>query len=249
MAGLRVWLLALTLGLCWAVVDVPRASAATACPHPQVNPPSNYFDGFYQRGRPEWRFIGSSSYIVVQDGALCTGLGGIGNFTNSWVMIAGSGANYDWGQVGFERTSGYAPQTLRWFAQFADDGRLSTRYSTGSVTNQIGVRHAFRVLWSAACNCLEARIDQFVWFRSNFNPKIRWNAQPWSPQFFAETGHLQTDVPGRSATRTQWSAMGAQRLDNGQLMGMPCILSGENQNPSRWGIAAAGCTSFSVWTK
>ena len=243
---LRAWIIALALAACWGVVQPPAASAAGRC-----SGPGNYFDGYYQNGRPEWRFTGASAYIVVRDGVRCTGDSSLANFSNSWVMIAGSGMR-DWGQVGFERSapSAAAGSNLRWFAQFSSVDGLATRYSTSSVSSQIGIRHTFRVLYNASCRCLQANIDTTTgWYTSPFDPKADWGGQPWSPQFFAETGYLQADVPGRATTRTSFSALGAQRLDSGALVGMPCILSGANANPSRWGRSASSCRAFDVWTK
>lgn len=243
MRQVRAVVLTLVLVCCWGLIGASPATAAGQC----SGSGGNYFNGYYQNGRPEWKFTGASSYIVVRDGANCTGVNGAGNFTNAWVMIAGPGSR-DWGQVGFERTAGF--NGLRWFAQFSSNGGLATRYSTGSVNNQIGVRHTFRVLYYADCRCLRANIDGSVgWYSSSFDPKQVWGAQPWSPQFFAETGYLQSDVPGRQSTPTAYSALGAQRFDNGQLMGMPCILSAATDNPSRWGRTSSSCTAFTVWTK
>jgi hypothetical protein len=241
-AGLLAAAMTLALVAAWCLIGTTPAHAAGVC----SGVGSNYFNGYYQNGKPQYQFTGASSYIVVRDGVNCSGASGTGNFTNAWVMIAGPGLQ-DWGQVGFERTAG---QTLRWFSQFSYDGGLTTRYSTHTVTNQIGVRHAFRVLYYADCRCLRANIDGSVgWFRSSFDPKREWGAQPWSPQFFAETGYLQSDVPGRASTPTAYTALGAQRLSDGRLVGMPCILSAATDNPSRWGRAASSCTAFNVWTK
>ena len=244
--GVRAWVIAVALVACWGIIQPPAASAAGRCSRP-----GNYFDGYYQNGRPEWRFTGASAWIVVRDGARCTGDNSLANFSNAWVMIAGSGMQ-DWGQVGFERsaTSTAAGSKLRWFSQFSSADGLATRYSTYSVSSQIGVRHTFRVLYNPSCRCLQANIDSTTgWYASPFDPKADWGGQPWSPQFLAESGYLQADIPGRATTRTSFSALGAQRLDNGALVGMPCILSGANDNPSRWGRSASGCTAFDVWTK
>lgn len=214
---MRAWLLALALAVCWCVTQPPApASAAGTCSGTR----SNYFDGYFQNGRPEWRFTGASAYIVVRDGARCAGDRGTGNFSNAWVMIAGSGLR-DWGQVGFERSalSSTSGSGLRWFSQFGSADGLATRYSSSSVAGEVGVRHAFRVLYNASCRCLQANIDsQTGWYTSPFDPKADWGPQPWSPQFLAETGYLPADVPGRAGTPTSFSALGAQRLDDGRLV-------------------------------
>jgi len=246
--------LLLVLAAAHLTLSAPPASAAGTC----SGQPSNYFDGFFQNGKPTYQYEGASSYIVVRDAANCTGDATVGNFTNSWVMIASNvtSADYNgWGQVGFERTANSPTRSLRWFSQFYDGYyTLETRYSTFSVNNQLGVRHAFRVLWNESCRCLRATIDNTLWAESSFNPfaypsESNWGPQPWSPQFLAETGYLQSDVPGRATTRTRWSGLGAQRVSDDRLVLMPCILSGANDNPTRWGRQAQSCTAFEVWTR
>jgi hypothetical protein len=238
----------LALALCWCVAQpLAPASAAGTC----RSRSGNYFDGYYQNGRPDWTFTGASSYIVVRDGARCAGDTGTRNFSNAWVMIAGSG-DRDWGQVGFERSalSSVSRSNLRWFSQFSSADGLATKYSPSSVAAEVGIRHTFRVLYDASCRCLRANIDGSVgWYSSPFDPKADWGPQPWSPQFMAETGYLEADVPGRPGTPTSFSGLGAQRLDNGRLVSMPCILTGANDNPTRWGRSASSCTAFGVWTK
>lgn len=244
--------LALALLLFAAVLHASVATRPAAAAGPCAGIRSNYFDGYYQPGR-NYAYEGASAYMVVRDGKVCTGIRDIGNFTNAWVMIAGNlGADYNgWGQVGFERTSGFP---LRWFSQFYDGyNSLETRYSTFSVNTQAGVRHAFRTLWNESCRCLQATIDSTTWAVSSFNPfaypaESNWGPQPWSPQFLAETGYLQADVPGLAASPTRWSAVGVQRVSDDRLQLVPCILSGANDNPTRWKRRASSCTSFDVWT-
>jgi hypothetical protein len=238
-----------------AVVALPTtattpAAAAGVCGGTR----GNYFNGYFQDGKPNYQFEGSSGYIVVRDGANCTGDTSIGNFSNAWLMIASNlGAPYNgWGQVGFERTAGFP---LRWFSQFYDGYKaLETRYSTFPVSNQIGVRHTFRVLWYESCLCLRATIDSTTWAESDFNPfaypaESNWGPQAWSPQFLAEAGYLQSDVPGTPAARTRFSSLGAQRVSDDRLILMPCVLSGTTDNPTRWARQASSCNAFDVWTK
>ncbi len=227
--------------LALTVVSPVSAHAAGACGGSQ----GSRFNGYYQNGHPEYNWEGSSTYIVVRDGANCSGVTNIGNFTNAWVMIAGSNAN-DWAQVGFERTSGH---TLRWFSQFNDGrGNLATRYSTFGVTNQIGVRHTFRVLWNATDHHEHATIDTTTWAVSSFDPFANWGPLPWSPQYLEETGYAQTDVPGTAGGKVAYTGMGAQKLDD-SLVSIPCILSGADDVPTRWAHQASGCTGFTAWTK
>lgn len=228
------------------VLVVPPANAAGTC-----GTKGNYFDGFGGYN-PNWRYEGVSGYIVVQDTFICTGATGISNFANAWIMIQGS-RDYEWAQVGFERTSGYS---LRWFSQFSDgENAFDTRYSTFSIISERGVRHKFRVVWSLSCGtvggaCFRAYIDDNNWDSSVFNPYYmnEWGPLPWIPQYTAEMGHRESDVPGNGSNRTDFTGIGAQRVSDNQLELLPCGLTGRNDNSGRWDRDVVTCQAFSVWT-
>jgi hypothetical protein len=227
-----------TLGVLWA----DPAAAAGTCSGTNTN----FFDGYYQIDHPEHPYEGASTFIVVRDGAVCSGVVDSNNFLGGWVMIASGTQGQGYGQVGFDR---YAGTTLKWFAEFNDGlGHVADRFSTFSVTNQVGVQHTFRVLWTPACACLHANIDTTNWLNSTFNPFfVGWGPQPWSPQFMDEATWLQTDVPGTPSARTSFSGMGAQRLSDDIIESMPCILSSLNSS-SRWSHSASSCTAVTLWT-
>lgn len=169
------------------------------------------------------------------------------NFTNAWVMIAGS-TQTGYSQVGFERTYGFP---LRWFSQESGGGFVYTTYSNFNVGSEIGVQHTFRVLWIASCVCLRTYIDTTFWSQAPFNPFFAssgWGPRPWRPQFFEETGHTATDVPGQPAARTNFSALGAQRVSDHVVVQMPCTMT-LLQNSSRWRLAATACDAFAGWTE
>jgi hypothetical protein len=228
------------------------ANAARAC----SGSATSYFDGFYYSAsaHPGYNYEGVSGYIRVRDAAICTGSGNAGNPSTSWVMIAGSNADhYDWSQVGFIRRGG---DTLRWFSQHGwysgGNNHLTTRFSTLSVIDQIGVQHTFRVLWSASCLCNRAYIDTTLWSSSPFNPFVDaesgWGPTPFSPQFAGETKDLNSDITGQPSVHTAFSALGAQRYSDDVLEPLPCIMTGANSNPSRWGRSSSRCDAFDIWT-
>jgi hypothetical protein len=197
---------------------------------------------------PEYRYEGVSAYLTPRASGLCTGVGGIGNFSGASIMIAeiGSGGSY-WAQVGYERNALYSG--YRWFSQFRSDAGAETWYSPGSQTDQLGVRHTFRVLWTKTCACFQASIDGIVVGRSSFNPFVDWPTDlPWAPQFFAETGWLESDVPGSPSNRLPFNSLGAQRYLDDVVEPMPCTMYSFNDNPARWGQASTNCQNFALWT-
>jgi hypothetical protein len=90
----------------------------------------------------------------------------------------GGASSNGYGQVGFERDAG---STLRWFSAFNPTGASNaevTRFSAFGVTDQIGVRHIFRVLYVTTCHCLHAYIDLTDWDSSLWSPYSYFGSFP-----------------------------------------------------------------------
>lgn len=229
-------------------VAIPATEAlAVSC----VGSGTNLFDGYFQVGHPEHPYEGASAYMVVRDGQNCSGRSNA--FVSDWIMIAaGPSPHNGWGQVGFTKDVDMSNQ-LRWFSQFWDGtgSDYIERDSTFIITNQIGVRHTFRVLWTYSCYCLVATIDTTTWDKSGFNPyssqESNWGPQPWSPQFNAESFYLESNVPGFLEDPVAISALGAQRAGDDQLESMPCILRVRSDS-SHWHHQAISCTAVYLWT-
>lgn len=227
------------------LVSVGEQAAADFC----ANGPGNYFIGYNHNTSSGWDFEGASGYIVVRDATLCAAAP-TANSSSAWVMIASADGNRGQGyaQSGFARTTGGSGNGLRWFSEQYAQGVWApeTRYSYLEVGNQIGVRHAFRELWSARCSCVQMYIDSTLWSYTHFDPKVVW-LRPSQPEFYGETWYVEDGVPGTPNAVTAFSALGAQ-VSDGTLMPMPCTLLFHQQSPY-WSHAAHGCDAFDIWTE
>ncbi|WP_116066511.1 hypothetical protein [Asanoa ferruginea] len=176
-------------------------------------------------------------------------------------MMIGSRVSGSYAQVGYiisadHTASGGQPATpvgLRWFAQFSSQGgnNLRTWYSGNAQYDQVGVRHAFRVLYTPSCACLRATIDTTNVAQSNFNPFAsgsQWGIGPWVPQFAGEVGYLNSDITGSNAKRTRFTRLGAQRVADDVLQPMTCTMIRKNDNTARWKVEASSCDDFDIWT-
>jgi hypothetical protein len=123
---------------------------------------------------------------------------------------------------------------------------MVTRYSTFDIYGQIGVRHAFHVLWHQNCECEVLTIDSTTWSTTTWDPFARWQT-PFIPEYSEETAFLETDVPGYSNARTLYTSMGIQGYDNVNRL-IPCVLGVTNANPIRWAHHGISCTSVELWT-
>ncbi len=137
--------------------------------------------------------------------------------------------------MGFIRDGGAT--FMRWFSQNNKNGSLTGRYGTTNIFGEVGVRHAFQVLYSATCACLQQKLDFAVWSQTDWSPLSSlsgWGPRPFRPIFSAETGHLESDVPGLPSSHTKFTALGAQRYSDRVLEPMPCTMTlAYNDNPSR----------------
>lgn len=252
-------IIALALVVAATIATVSHGSAAYAAR--ACDTFANRFAGYYHNpdSAPSYYFEGASSYIVPRLGNLCSGKTK-GNFTNAWAMI-GSRVYGSYGQVGYiisadHEPSGGQPPTpvgLRWFSQFSASGgnNLSTWYSANAQYDQVGVRHAFRVLYDVNCSCLKATIDTTKVAQSNFNPYASssgWGSGPWIPQFAGEVGFLNSDITGSTSAHTNFTSLGAQRVADDVLQAMPCTMLRKNDNTARWKVQSSGCDAFDIWT-
>lgn len=152
--------------------------------------------------------------------------------------------NRGWAQVGFELTSGHS---LRWFSQdyLASKNIIETKYSSFSITSTIGLRHTFRPLYLFTCGCMIMEIDSTVWDSSSFSPSSGW-LSPYSPQYSAEAGYHEANVPGTASYPTAFTGMGVY-YHNGSNVSVPCVLSLDLAT-SRWKQSASSCTAVNFWT-
>lgn len=239
---LAVLLAALGLASVFIAVGAPQALAASC------TATSGGHDGYFYdpSAYPGFSFEGTYSRTVVRDGALCTGISDISNFTNAYVMIAASpysGTNNGWAQVGWERSYVHG---LRWFSQYAATapGILVTKYPTYGVS--LGVNHLFKSEFVTSCLCVVMIVDHTALDSSSFNPYNYW-LQPFSPQYEGEAGYYWDNIPGTAAAPTAYSSMGVEYND-GSEGSTPCVLTVEDTHPSRWQLLQNGCQAFNIWT-
>ena len=247
---IRLSSVVLLASLICALIIVSPAQAARTCASQ-----GNFYDGFLSPNSSSWTYEGVSSYIYVQDGLTCTGpnSAGPGNFISTWVLVAGQRRG-DYAQVGFDRQQN---TSLRWFSEYSRNGNRTVRFGGFNILSERGVRHTFRVLWTAACGgCMRMYIDTTLWDSSTFNPFDAVADGGWDtgtspimrPQFLSEAASRESDVPGNSTDATLYTGMGVQRISDDQIQSVPCGLSGVNDNTARWARSANGCQSFSLWT-
>ncbi len=240
------------------------ASAAGPCAAPNTNE----FDGvavFPAAGDATRWFEGTSSYLVVQNPALCTGVNTYANRVSAWVMIASSVSNLAYVQVGYIKSADFGH--VRWFFE-ANNGYTGANLnfdfypSSFSVDAEAGVRHSFSVNWRTSDDFVHGDIDSVPWGASTFNPyrgsysgdpaavnRADFGAQPWSPQYEGEGLYTQSDIPGIGSSHASFTYMGVQKFSDDAFENLPCGYDiPDSDNYPRWTNSASGCTTASIWT-
>jgi hypothetical protein len=217
-----------------------RSAAATTCNGDN----KSLFDGYADFNAPAW-YEGVSAYVVPRDGTACSESGGPGGDGDvaGWVMIAGRGSS-TYAQVGFTKNVGYP---MRWFAQFNNGG---SQFTDRTMYNSTFVRHTFRVLWNSTTGVFDANIDSTHFSSSTFNPFVigsPWGIGTWTPEYEDEGKDADSDVPGTSGARVQFTSVGVQRFSDNALISQPCGMNVTDDVPSRWHHAASSCTAFDLW--
>lgn len=229
--------------------------AIATAEQPNCSAQSNYFSGFYYSPTAypgHSNMNGASSYITVQTASVCDYLNGApatgqGNFTTAWSMLASNAddSNDAYGQSGYIRWYGSSNVD---FSEYNNDaGIFYTKYLGTALSN--GDKRAYRTRYNGACFCLVMSVNGSTIDMSTFSP-YDYFATPFSPEFSGETAFTQSDIPGTTAVHAQYSALGYQDSGTGNLVSMPCILSG---TPASWGStryhhSASSCTAFDIYT-
>ncbi len=82
---------------------------------------------------------------------------------------------------------------------------------------------------------------------STFKPASYWGPQPWSSQFFEETGHCQTDVPGLASAKVHFTNVTIQNTVGGAWVAPGGMASGLDCG-TKYAHAMASGTAFDAWT-
>ncbi len=88
-------------------------------------------------------------------------------------------------------------------------------------------------------------IDAIKVDTTNFDPAAWWGAQPWSSQFFEETGHCQTDAPGLAVDKVHYTNVKIQQ--GGSWVNAPSLQPSWNCG-NKYGRSIVNASSFNVWT-
>lgn len=206
--------------------------AASTC----VGVRGNYFDGYGTVGA---NTTGSTAIISTEYPSLCTGAS---TFSNSWSMITSLLSTAGWAQTGYIRDKNHNNGSLASFSQYlrTTSDVPVTKWFGAPQLNSI---HSYQSFVSGTA--IVMYIDAFKVDTTNFNPATYWGSQPWSSQFFEETGHCQTDVPGLSTDKVHFTTV--KILQSGSWVAAPSLTPGRDCQ-SKYGQSIVNPTALDLWT-
>lgn len=211
----------------------------------------NYFDGIYfEPATVGHNTRGVIAQLLVRPSASCTTDGTDFNFTNAWTMIAGN-------QPLQHVQSGFVRRTPTSFTQsFSQAARSANDVETTYVNTQLfeGARLPYeqQVRTSTLCQggaarCVFSYSNGSATLISNWDPLTSWNG-PFEVQYAGETGYRESDIPGRSTNRTEFTGMKYYTGEGGTgVVTQPCGATAVI-NSTRWGQDRPACDQMRVWT-
>lgn len=215
----------------------------------------HYFDGYqgYTQQPTSWANTpeGVSGYLVNRVPLVCTNVLYPYTFSTQWLMIVDQTNYLQYAQVGIMIDNG------------AGCGRDFTEYYLNEVgstfsrhigacdpANRVGtyqlLYNGYAGPYPPCCGAYEMLTPGVDTYPA-FDPWQRgWSFQP---QFFGETTDTADDMPGTTASTADFSALGIQRVSDGQLEPVPCYLRQTISNPpTNYHANATSCDHFSIWT-
>lgn len=222
-------------GSAW-VSSPPRAIAAVAC----AGARSNYFDGKYTNSSTTY---GARAVIETFYPGLCTG--GASTFSNAWSMIAPQ-ATTGWAQSGYVKDTIMSQTTVYYFAQW----KKNTAATPNTLYTSPGPANGAVIEYKSVVNS-NGYIDMYrgatLMATSTWKPADFWGAQPWSNQYFGETGHCETDVPGLDFNPVSLTSVQYRSQVGGTWL-TPVGLTGVHHCGSTYQYATVSSTAFNIWT-
>jgi hypothetical protein len=186
---------------------------------------------------------GVSASLKYRTSDVCTF--GDGNWYSGWTMIAGL-EDFQYAQSGFY-FDGNPLGCMRHFAQQSNvaNGKPPTKF--GSCTSDGEVHRAWQQYVPNSGGHIRSNIDTTVFLETTWNALL-WT-RPWRAQFNGEVGNMQTDIPGRSTRKTDWSSMTIQAFSDNVYRGT-CgrITLFRGVDNGRWNADAPTCDHVRAWT-
>jgi hypothetical protein len=223
----------------WTVTSPVSVRAAGSC-----STTGNWFAGWWSSptltgNQPE----GANANLTYRTAGSCVGIGTRDASYSGWVMIAGNNQLNRYAQAGFW-FDGNPFGCMRHFSEW-DDGYGYHRL-TGSCVGD-GEVHTPKVAFVPSTWGTQMWIDNTL-FDTMVACSCFWN-KPLEVQYFGEVHDQNGDVPGYSATKTDWSGMQIQYYSNDTWHGTcSTITLYRYVSQSRFGADAPACNHVRSWT-
>lgn len=230
------------------------ALAATTCDQPL----GGYFAGWFSNGSEPHAYGGVAANVVFEPGSLCTGPYQGDNPSVSWTMVNGYNGQ-GWAQSGYGIDDGWG--CYRQFAQqLRQKGVDQPVTKLGACVNP-GETHTVwqQSLLSNGIWAIRSNIDGWAVLDSSvsypggppaWSPLNYWT-YPFVVEFETETHHDNSDVPGYTSDKTDFSGMSVQDNNTLQWYTTTCgtiVLNWGIDPQHRYATDAPSCNHVRSWT-
>lgn len=194
-------------------------------------------------------YRGASAVITTRTGNICD-TAGPNAFNTVWSMVADgeAGANKGYSQAGYFR---FVNQPTAYFAEYSVQGggffSRTVRNDLGPVA--LGSNHRYWVQYVPECICFRNNVDATILQVTPFGPYGAWQ-QPFELQWFGETIHEASNIPGTNGTRTPLYALEVQWESDNQFKqqvppDLTSVISSARYRQTPFDYANR---SFQIWT-
>lgn len=225
-----------------AIAEIAQCSGGSSTGHPDG------FETFAVLGQPITYMFGTIATMQIRTASTCTS--DTDTSTNHVYAVAGlSGINNSpvglgWARVGYRRYVGTTTQYF--FAEWSQAGGPPTRTSFGAVG---GTSVTGTVDYQLGCDCIKLLLGSNV-MTTGIDPEDEWDPETNASEYEAFAKYPQSDVPGLSSTRTQYSNLQTEGVSGHRALNSDDKTRTYPSNANvRWS-SSTGITSdnkFQIW--
>lgn len=245
----RCWFVGIFAAAMMLFGEMLYATSASAGVCDTSVPTQSRFDGLGYSGSVAYE--GASATIVTRIHYQCSGDATATNRTSAWAMIADNSPDQNLAQAGLIRLGQWSETHQFWETNYVDGSGNHQTFNYNPTGSTPGDMHDYEIHYVVACSCFHLDIDGTQKLATTWSPYQKWGSQPWAPQWFGETKYADSEIPGTSSVKENFTLLKVQRMANHGIDDVTCsfTMATINSLSSVWGHStwSSSCPNYSIW--